>query len=159
MVLVFFIIWQCLQANEFDIYEVLGDAPKQRSLGVNHSSNAREPHYSKFHSCFFSVIKEIFQVQSFLFGVWVLFIPHAQNTTSQATSSQGALCSLLSTINNLVCWLPLLGCPSGNVATTHPHCPLQFQGLCFWLLGCLILSEVPPTIYFLTNMRKGKGKG
>lgn len=108
MASVFFIIWQCLQANEVDIYEVLGDAPKQRSLGVDHSSTAKEPHYSKFHSCFFSVIKEIFQVQSFRFGVWVLFILHAQNTTSQATSSQGALCSLHFTINNLFRRLPPL---------------------------------------------------
>lgn len=71
---------------------------------------AKYPHYSKFHSFLFSVIKEIFQVQSFLFGVWVLFIPHTQNTTSQPTSSQGVFCSFHLTINNLFCWLKLLSC-------------------------------------------------
>lgn len=144
MASVFFIIWQCLQANEVDIYDVLGDAPKQRSLGVDHSSTAKEPHYSKFHSCFFSVIKEIFQVQSFRFGVWVLFILHAQNTTSQATSSQGALCSLHFTINNLFRRLPLLGCPLWKCHHNPSSLPPSVSGSLFlapWVFNSLRSSS------------------
>lgn len=61
---VFFITRQCLHKSEFDIYEVLVDAPKQRSLKFNYFATEKDPHNSKapgsIISLLFSVIKEIF---------------------------------------------------------------------------------------------------
>ena len=79
--------------NAFDIYEVLVDAPKQRSLEFNYFATEKA---SKVPGSiiwkllfFFSVIKEIFHVQ--FFHVWgMCYLFHLSNTKVQSTSSPGA---------------------------------------------------------------------
>lgn len=74
---VFFSTWQCLHKSEFDMYEVLVDATKQRHLKINYFATEKEPHNSKVPGSQVPSSKRFSKFSSLLFGVCVLFIPFA----------------------------------------------------------------------------------
>lgn len=92
---VFFSVWQCLQKSEFDIYEVLINAPKQRHLKINYFATEKESHNSKVPGSKALLSKRFFQVQfSLIWGMYLFHLLQPKKFTVNI-STRGPLFTLL----------------------------------------------------------------
>lgn len=155
---VFFSTWQCLHKSEFDIYEVLVDAPKQRHLKINYFATEKEPHNSKVPGSKAPSSKRFSKFSSLLFGGMCVIYSTCfnQKIHSQYLHKRPFVHST-GTTNKVFACCSSSAATSGNAATSGPCFPRQFQSFWFWLLWCFILSEVISAIFSNTSYEE-KGK-
>ena len=146
--------------NAFDIYEVLVDAPKQRSLEFNYFATEKA---SKVPGSiiwkllfFFLSLKKFSTFSSFMFGVCVIYSIWVTQKFSQHLHQGPLVCSTWS-MNKGFAGCSSSAATSGNVAASGPCFSHQFQSFLFWLLWYFILSEVIFTI-FSNESYEEKGK-